>query len=181
MGNFFPAIHTALRPQHRRASPPAHFYPPAGLGGADSERVKIKLCVLAEAVDFDAAAGELRVKGRNLTENEWVKLGGAQPGAALRSARHGPAPALLSLWRLGRSRLSSSKSGAAATPATRIPRSILRLVCLTLFVNPCPLSVVRCPCVRLAAYHSLDLGLNRAVSFEKETWDSVADERLKAR
>lgn len=36
--------------------------------------------------------------------------------------------------------------------------------------------------VRLsAAYHSLDLGLNRPVSFEKEAWDSVADERLKAR
>lgn len=49
----------------------------AGLGGPDSERVKLKLCVVAEAVDYDAVAGELRVRGKNITENEHVKLGGA--------------------------------------------------------------------------------------------------------
>lgn len=108
---------------HPRIHPPIHHPPtdycpptyrprpapprpvPQGLGGADSERVKVKLCVLAEAVDFDGAAGELRVRGRNLTENEHVKLGGesslfhsvalfsrARPPVSGRS----PAPACLS-------------------------------------------------------------------------------------
>mmetsp|Transcript_13567 Transcript_13567/g.23825 ORF Transcript_13567/g.23825 Transcript_13567/m.23825 type:complete len:383 (-) Transcript_13567:665-1813(-) len=41
----------------------------------DSERVKIRLTVDVESVDFDAEGGVLRVSGRNLEENEHVKLG----------------------------------------------------------------------------------------------------------
>mmetsp|Transcript_32277 Transcript_32277/g.44770 ORF Transcript_32277/g.44770 Transcript_32277/m.44770 type:complete len:379 (-) Transcript_32277:230-1366(-) len=44
-------------------------------GGKDSERVKMKLCLRVEAVDFDPEAEELRIRGRNTTENDHIKLG----------------------------------------------------------------------------------------------------------
>eukprot|EP00887_Chlorella_sp_A99_P003861 scaffold11.g3861.t1 len=43
--------------------------------GADSERVKLKLTVAVEGVEYDAEGQQIRLKGKNLTENEHVKLG----------------------------------------------------------------------------------------------------------
>ena len=43
--------------------------------GSDSERVKLKLTVQVEGIEYDAAGHQIRLKGRNLTENEHVKLG----------------------------------------------------------------------------------------------------------
>lgn len=43
--------------------------------GADSERIKLKLTILVEGVEFDPEGGVIRLKGKNLTESEWVKLG----------------------------------------------------------------------------------------------------------
>lgn len=42
---------------------------------SESERVKLKLTVQVENIEYDAEGAEIRVKGRNLTENEHVKLG----------------------------------------------------------------------------------------------------------
>mmetsp|Transcript_15132 Transcript_15132/g.32554 ORF Transcript_15132/g.32554 Transcript_15132/m.32554 type:complete len:379 (-) Transcript_15132:265-1401(-) len=44
-------------------------------GGKDTERIKVRLCVEVEAVDFDPEAGELRIRGKNTTENEYIKNG----------------------------------------------------------------------------------------------------------
>ena len=46
-------------------------------GGSESERVKLKLTLAVEAADYDGAAGELRIRGRNMTESDHIKLGGA--------------------------------------------------------------------------------------------------------
>jgi hypothetical protein len=55
----------------------------SGAGGSsESERVKLKLTLLVEAVEYDATAAELRVRGRNLTETEFVKMGGTPPRCA---------------------------------------------------------------------------------------------------
>ncbi|KAL6774078.1 hypothetical protein ACKKBG_A23685 [Auxenochlorella protothecoides x Auxenochlorella symbiontica] len=43
--------------------------------GTDSERIKLRLMIQVEDIDYDAAGEEIRLKGRNLTENEHVKLG----------------------------------------------------------------------------------------------------------
>ncbi len=43
--------------------------------GADSERVRLRLTVAVEAVEYDAAGASLRLRGRNLAESEHVKLG----------------------------------------------------------------------------------------------------------
>ncbi|GIL62954.1 hypothetical protein Vafri_17101 [Volvox africanus] len=43
--------------------------------GADSERLKLKLTLQVETIEFDAEAGVIRIKGRNLTESEHIKLG----------------------------------------------------------------------------------------------------------
>lgn len=43
--------------------------------GADSERVKLKLTILVEGVEFDPEGGVIRLKGKNLTESEHIKLG----------------------------------------------------------------------------------------------------------
>ena len=45
-------------------------------GGGESERVKVKLTLVVEATEYAGAAAELRVRGRNMTETEYVKLGG---------------------------------------------------------------------------------------------------------
>mmetsp|Transcript_19667 Transcript_19667/g.54879 ORF Transcript_19667/g.54879 Transcript_19667/m.54879 type:complete len:382 (-) Transcript_19667:320-1465(-) len=42
--------------------------------GTESERIKLKLSVEVESTDFDAEGGTLRIRGRNLTENEYIKL-----------------------------------------------------------------------------------------------------------
>jgi protein pelota len=58
----------------------------SGAGGSsESERVKLKLTLLVEAVEYDATAAELRVRGRNLTETEFVKMGGTLPRCASRT------------------------------------------------------------------------------------------------
>ncbi|CAI6011675.1 unnamed protein product, partial [Closterium sp. NIES-65] len=46
-----------------------------GGGGSESERIKLRLEVTVEEVDFDASAHVIRVRGKNITENEHVKLG----------------------------------------------------------------------------------------------------------
>ncbi|CAI5528284.1 unnamed protein product [Closterium sp. Naga37s-1] len=46
-----------------------------GGGGSESERIKLRLEVAVEEVDFDASAHVIRVRGKNVTENEHVKLG----------------------------------------------------------------------------------------------------------
>lgn len=43
--------------------------------GSDSERIKLKLSIKVENVEFDIEGGVLRLKGKNLTETEHVKLG----------------------------------------------------------------------------------------------------------
>ncbi|KAG2487184.1 hypothetical protein HYH03_014162 [Edaphochlamys debaryana] len=43
--------------------------------GAESERLKLKLTLQVEGIEFDAEGGVIRIKGRNLTESEHVKLG----------------------------------------------------------------------------------------------------------
>ncbi|KAF5841125.1 Dom34 protein [Dunaliella salina] len=42
--------------------------------GTESERIKLKLSVEVESTDFDAEGGTLRIRGRNLSENEYIKL-----------------------------------------------------------------------------------------------------------
>ncbi|KAF3327754.1 protein PELOTA 1 isoform X1 [Carex littledalei] len=44
-------------------------------GGRDAERVKLKLEIRVEAVDYDKEGSVLRVRGKNITENEHVKIG----------------------------------------------------------------------------------------------------------
>lgn len=43
--------------------------------GSDSERVKLKLTIRVEGIDFDAQGGVIRLRGKNLTESEHIKLG----------------------------------------------------------------------------------------------------------
>jgi protein pelota len=43
--------------------------------GSESERVKLKLMVRVEGVEYDAEGQQIRLKGKNMTENEHVKLG----------------------------------------------------------------------------------------------------------
>jgi len=45
-------------------------------GLASTNKVKLKLTLCLESVDFDPATCSVRLKGRNVMENEWVKLGG---------------------------------------------------------------------------------------------------------
>ncbi|XP_022672927.1 protein pelota-like isoform X1 [Varroa jacobsoni] len=44
-------------------------------GSTDSTRVRTTLTIRVESIDFDTAGCVLRVKGRNIRENEYVKLG----------------------------------------------------------------------------------------------------------
>ncbi len=44
-------------------------------GGGDAERVRLKLEVEVETVEYDKVASVLRVRGKNITENEHVRLG----------------------------------------------------------------------------------------------------------
>lgn len=44
-------------------------------GGRDSERMKLKLEVVVESVEYDKEGSVLRVRGKNITENDHVKIG----------------------------------------------------------------------------------------------------------
>jgi len=43
--------------------------------GTESERIKLKLTIKVEGIEYDGEGHRIRLKGRNLTENEHVKLG----------------------------------------------------------------------------------------------------------
>ncbi|KAI4364619.1 hypothetical protein MLD38_020685 [Melastoma candidum] len=47
----------------------------AASGGRDAERVKLKLEIKVEAVDYDKVGAVLRIRGKNILENEHVKIG----------------------------------------------------------------------------------------------------------
>ncbi|KAK4758722.1 hypothetical protein SAY87_020023 [Trapa incisa] len=44
-------------------------------GGRDAERIKLKLEIKVEAVDYDKVGSVLRIRGKNVLENEHVKIG----------------------------------------------------------------------------------------------------------
>ncbi|TXG48623.1 hypothetical protein EZV62_024498 [Acer yangbiense] len=44
-------------------------------GGRDAERVKLKLEIKVEAVDYDKEGSIMRIRGKNILENEYVKIG----------------------------------------------------------------------------------------------------------
>ena len=46
-----------------------------GKSGNESERIRVKLKLLIESIDYDGDGEAIRVKGRNTTETEHVKLG----------------------------------------------------------------------------------------------------------
>eukprot|EP00741_Cyanophora_paradoxa_P014819 tig00020825_g14295.t1 len=88
---------------HVRATTIRKVAKPTASGTTESERVRITLTLVVVAIDFDPQGGVLRIKGRNVAENEYVKLG---------------------------------------------------------------------------AYHTLELELNRQFSIQKKTWDAIALERV---
>jgi protein pelota len=47
----------------------------AASGGRDAERVKLKLEIKVEAVEYDKEGSVLRIRGKNILENEHVKIG----------------------------------------------------------------------------------------------------------
>lgn len=47
----------------------------AASGGRDAERVKLKLEIKVEAIEYDKEGSVLRIRGKNILENEHVKLG----------------------------------------------------------------------------------------------------------
>ncbi|KAI3417121.1 uncharacterized protein J3R85_014747 [Psidium guajava] len=47
----------------------------AASGGRDAERIKLKLEITVEAVDYDKVGSVLRIRGKNILENEYVKIG----------------------------------------------------------------------------------------------------------
>ncbi|KDP23304.1 hypothetical protein JCGZ_23137 [Jatropha curcas] len=47
----------------------------AASGGRDAERVKLKLEIKVEAIDYDKVGSVLRIRGKNILENEYVKIG----------------------------------------------------------------------------------------------------------
>ena len=46
-----------------------------GSNALNTERVRLYLEITVEAIDYDPEGTDIRVKGKNLTENEHVKLG----------------------------------------------------------------------------------------------------------
>ena len=44
-------------------------------GSSTANRVRTVLTISVESIEFDTAACELRVKGRNIQENQYVKVG----------------------------------------------------------------------------------------------------------
>lgn len=49
-------------------------------GSSTSSRVRTVLTIAVETIDFDTQAGVLRLKGRNIVENPYVKVGVAWRG-----------------------------------------------------------------------------------------------------
>uniref|UniRef100_A0A5B7BGN3 Protein pelota homolog n=1 Tax=Davidia involucrata TaxID=16924 RepID=A0A5B7BGN3_DAVIN len=47
----------------------------AASGGREAERVKLKLEIKVEVVDYDKEGSVLRIRGKNILENEYVKMG----------------------------------------------------------------------------------------------------------
>ncbi|KAL6651563.1 hypothetical protein ACP70R_010488 [Stipagrostis hirtigluma subsp. patula] len=47
----------------------------AASGGRDAERVKLKLEIVVESVEYDKEGSVLRVRGKNISENDYVKIG----------------------------------------------------------------------------------------------------------
>ncbi|XP_051130882.1 protein PELOTA 1 [Andrographis paniculata] len=47
----------------------------AASGGRDAERVKLKLEIKVEAIEYDKEGSVLRIRGKNILENEYVKIG----------------------------------------------------------------------------------------------------------
>ncbi|XP_073123220.1 protein PELOTA 1 [Henckelia pumila] len=47
----------------------------AASGGRDAERVKLKLEIKVEAIEYDKEGSVLRIRGKNILENEHVKIG----------------------------------------------------------------------------------------------------------
>lgn len=45
-------------------------------GSTDSQRVRTTLCISVLDVEFDTEACKLRIKGRNVEENQYVKVWG---------------------------------------------------------------------------------------------------------
>jgi len=43
-------------------------------GSVESHRVRTTLTITVETIDFDSQAGILRIKGRNIVENKYVKV-----------------------------------------------------------------------------------------------------------
>lgn len=43
-------------------------------GSSSSSRIRTTLTISVESIDFDTQAGVLRVKGRNIEENQYVKV-----------------------------------------------------------------------------------------------------------
>lgn len=43
-------------------------------GSSSSSRIRTTLTISVEGIDFDTQAGVLRVKGRNIEENQYVKV-----------------------------------------------------------------------------------------------------------
>ena len=55
-------------------------------GTVSSERLRISLTIEVESRDFDASAPMLRLKGKNIVENEFVKMGVLTFSSALLAA-----------------------------------------------------------------------------------------------
>ncbi|KAJ8763776.1 hypothetical protein K2173_003558 [Erythroxylum novogranatense] len=44
-------------------------------GGRDAERVKLKLEIVVETIEYDKVGSVMRIRGKNILENEYVKIG----------------------------------------------------------------------------------------------------------
>ena len=60
----------------------------AGAKGGESHTVRLKLTVKVEGVEFDVEGEEIRLKGRNLTETEHVRLGAYHTLSLIPSRSH---------------------------------------------------------------------------------------------
>ncbi|KAG9305437.1 hypothetical protein G9A89_021155 [Geosiphon pyriformis] len=52
-----------------------HIQNISATGSVESQRLSLTLTITVENVDFDAQAGLLRIRGRNVVENKYVKMG----------------------------------------------------------------------------------------------------------
>lgn len=43
-------------------------------GGTSSSRIRMKLSLAVESIDFDPQTCLIRIKGKNQTENDWIKV-----------------------------------------------------------------------------------------------------------